>query len=41
MVGPRDVEITHTTKGIVLKSPDGTRYRVTVANGGSLVVTAA
>ena len=36
MVGPRDVEITDTTKGLVLKSPDGTRYRVTVANGGAL-----
>lgn len=27
--------------GIVLKSPDGTRYRITVANGGTLSVTAA
>jgi len=41
MVGPRDVEITSATKGLVLVSPDGTRYRVTVANGGTLVVTAA
>ena len=36
MVGPRDIEITDTTKGIVLVSPDNTRYRVTVANGGAL-----
>jgi hypothetical protein len=36
MVGPRDVEITDTTKGVVIKSPDGTRYRITVANGGAL-----
>jgi hypothetical protein len=35
-----DVEITDTTKGIILKSPDGTRYRVTVANGGTLTTTA-
>lgn len=35
-----DVEITDSTKGIILKSPDGTRYRVTVANGGTLTVTA-
>lgn len=41
MVGAKDVEITDTTKGIILKSPDGTRYRVTVANGGTLTVTAA
>ena len=27
--------------GIVMKSPDGTRYRVTVANGGTLAVAAA
>ena len=35
-----DVEITTATKGIILRSPDGTRYRVTVANGGTLTVTA-
>lgn len=29
------------TGGVVLKSPDGTRYRITVANGGALTVTAA
>ncbi|MHB1065426.1 MAG: hypothetical protein ACYC1Z_13225 [Georgenia sp.] len=27
--------------GIVLKSPDGTRYRLTVANGGTLVIAGA
>jgi uncharacterized cupin superfamily protein len=41
MVGPRDVEITDAAKGLVLKSPDGTRYRVTVANGGTLSVAPA
>ncbi len=36
-----DAEITDTTKGVILKSPDGTRYRITVANGGTLTITAA
>ena len=31
-----DVYVTDQTKGIVLKSPDGTCYRFTVANGGAL-----
>lgn len=31
-----DVYVTDTTKGIILKSPDGTCYRFTVANGGAL-----
>ncbi len=39
-VASGDVEVTLNTKGIILKSPDGTRYRVTVANGGSLTSTA-
>lgn len=34
-------ELTTTGEGIVMKSPDGTRYKVTVANGGTLSVTAA
>ena len=37
-VGPRDVEITDATKGLVLKSPDGKRWRVTVDNAGALSV---
>lgn len=40
MVGARDVEITDAARGVILKSPDGTRYRITVANGGSLTVAA-
>jgi hypothetical protein len=41
MVGGRDIEITTaTTRGIILRSPDGTRYRIAVANGGTLTVTA-
>jgi len=38
MVGPRDVEITDTTKGLVLVSPDTTRMRITVADDGSVLV---
>lgn len=34
-----DVEITDTTKGIILKSPDGSRFRITVSDAGALVVT--
>jgi hypothetical protein len=36
MVGPRDVEITDATKGLVLKSPDGSRFRISVDNAGVL-----
>jgi hypothetical protein len=36
-----DIEITNSTKGVILRSPDGTRYRVTVANGGTLSINAA
>lgn len=35
-----DVEIQDIASGIIMKSPDGTRYRVTVANGGTLSVAA-
>jgi hypothetical protein len=35
-----DVETTTASKGVILKSPDGTRYRVTVANGGAVTSTA-
>lgn len=34
-----DQEITDPTKGIILSSPNGTRWRVTVSNAGALVVT--
>ena len=39
-VADGDVEVSQIASGIILKSPDGTRYRVTVANGGTLTVTA-
>ena len=35
-----DVEVNDSLNGLILKSPDGTRYRVTVANGGTLTVSA-
>lgn len=35
-----DIEITGSTKGVILTSPDNTRYRLTVANGGTPVFTA-
>ena len=38
-VGSDDIEITNTTKGVILKAPNGTRYRITVDNSGALVVT--
>lgn len=39
MVGGRDVEITDAAKGVVLRSPDGTRWRITVDNSGNLSTT--
>jgi hypothetical protein len=36
VLSPGDFEVSDTTKGVILKSPDGTRYRITVANGGTL-----
>ena len=40
MVGARDVEITSATCGVILQSPNGTRYRVTVTDAGALTVSA-
>ena len=34
-----DIEITDTTKGIILVSPDATRWRITVDNAGALIIT--
>ena len=33
---PNDFEVTDSGHGIILKSADGTRYRITVLNGGAL-----
>ena len=35
-----DIELSDIAGGITMISPDGTRYRITVANGGTLTVTA-
>lgn len=35
-----DTEVLGSANGVILVSPDNTRYRVTVANGGTLTVTA-
>ena len=37
--GAEDIEITDATKGIILRSPDGSRWRVTIDNAGTLVRT--
>lgn len=34
-----ELELTQSGKGIILRSPNGTRYRVTVDNAGSLTTT--
>jgi hypothetical protein len=38
-VGPDDIEITSGAKGLILKSPDGTRFRITVDDDGALMTT--
>lgn len=38
---PDTIENTTAGAGIILKSPNGTRYKLTVANGGTLSITAA
>ena len=35
----QDIEITDSTKGIILKSPSNFKYRVTVTDAGELVTT--
>ncbi len=34
-----DMEVTNTLKGVILKSPDGARWRITVDNSGNLITT--
>lgn len=41
IVAPGEFEITTANTGIILKSANGTRYRVTVSDAGALTVTAA
>ncbi len=40
VLSPQDVEVTDAAKGMILKSPNGTRYRLTVSDAGSVVVIA-
>jgi nitrogen fixation protein len=35
------VELAETGQGIIMKSPDGTRYKITIANGGTLNIALA
>lgn len=35
-----DVEVTDPTKGVIIRSPNGTRYRITVSDLGALATTA-
>ena len=39
VVGPRDVEVQSASKGLVLKSPDGSRWRITITDAGVLTPT--
>ena len=38
-VGDRDIELQANGRGIITRSPDGTLYKISVANGGTLTVT--
>ena len=38
-VGPRDVEVQDAAKGVVLRSPDGSRWRATISNAGVITWT--
>ena len=38
-ISNEDFEITDTNKGVILKSANGTRYRITISDDGSLVTT--
>lgn len=35
-----DIEVTDIASGVIIASPDGTRYRITVANGGAISASA-
>jgi hypothetical protein len=40
LVNPNgDIEITDSTKGLILESPDSTRWRITIDNAGALTAT--
>lgn len=35
-IGPRDLHVQNATKGVILTSPNGTKYRITVDDAGAL-----
>jgi hypothetical protein len=35
------IEIAEMAQGIIMKSPDGTRYKLTIANGGTISIVSA
>jgi hypothetical protein len=35
------VELTEVGEGVIMKSPDGTRYKLTISNGGTISITLA
>ena len=37
-IGPDDIEITDWNKGVIFRSRDGTRWRTTVGNSGTLTI---
>ena len=39
-VSSADIEVTNATKGLVLKSANGTRWRITVDDAGIPTITA-
>lgn len=34
-----DIEIIDSTKGLILRSPNNTRFRITISNNGSIIAT--
>ena len=39
-VGPRDIELQGNSKGVIMRSPNGTLYKLTVSDAGAVTVTA-
>jgi len=40
VVKQNDIEVEEVGKGVILASPNGTRYRITVTDGGAIIATA-
>lgn len=39
IVSSADIEVTGSANGLILESPNGTRWRVQVTNAGALTIT--